>query len=115
MLIDFKMAYDKIKLELLFYSPLHFINVIMQCVTTTFFWFLWDGEKTNTFKARVSTLTVLVHLCLKRLSHLNLSKVVSNEWRGMRDGRMRLVLSHLFFASDLILHTKASWYRLNDA
>lgn len=66
------------------------------------------------FGKGVHSLTTLVHLCLKRLSHLILSKVVSNEWKGIRVGRIRVVLSHLFFAGDRILLIEASCCHLND-
>lgn len=47
-------------------------------------------------------------LCLEQLSKWILGKVTEGRWRPVKLSRSRMIVSHLFFADDIILFAGAS-------
>lgn len=47
-------------------------------------------------------------LCVERLSHLIYMELTGGSWIGIKLYRNGHVLSHLFFANDMVLFTEAS-------
>ncbi|VVA40654.1 PREDICTED: reverse mRNAase, partial [Prunus dulcis] len=92
--IDLSKAYDKLRWS--------FIEVIM------------NGELTESFKPQRGVRQgdplspYLFVLCMEKLSHIIAARVLKKEWKAVRAARSGPLISHLFFADDLILFGEAS-------
>lgn len=84
------------------------------CVQTARLAILWNGEQTEWIEPtrgirQGDTISqYLFMLCIERLSHLINSLVNEGKWKGIRLSRNKLMLSHLFFADDMVLFSEAS-------
>ena len=82
---------------------------IMSCVNTTSTRLLWHGEKLDNFKPTRSLRQgdplspYLFVLGMEKLTHLILDRVREKHWRGMRVGKLGLIISHMMFADNLVL------------
>ncbi|PKI32035.1 hypothetical protein CRG98_047574 [Punica granatum] len=75
---------------------------------------LWNGKHTDSFsmgrgiRQGYPLSPYIFVLCLKRLAHLINEAVNAKHWVPMRVGRTGPLISHLMFADDLLLCSKAS-------
>lgn len=86
----------------------------MFCVSSTEFSLLWNGEKLDPFTPAQGVRQgdplspYLFALCLERLSHLIENSVTNMQWQPFPITRNGPMLSHMFFADDLILFGRAT-------
>lgn len=86
----------------------------MECVSSTSMQVLWNGEITKKFKPSRGVRQgdpispYLSVLCIERLSHLILQGVDKGDWKPIHISRGGPLLSHMFFADDMILCAEAS-------
>lgn len=86
---------------------------IMTCVETPRISILWEGERIEYFNSGRGIRQGdpisphLFVLCMERLSHL-IQKEVEENWTGIKVSRKGPILSHLFFADDMVLFSEAN-------
>lgn len=89
-------------------------KLIIDCVSSTSFNILWNGDRTNTFmptrgiRQGDPLSPYLFVLCLGKLSHLVFDKVDSDEWVTLGAGWNGPSISHLFFVDDILLFGETS-------
>ena len=117
--LDLEKAYDWLDWAFIreslefFRLPPNFITLITNMVSSTRFHILWNGsplqEVVPTRGVRQGDLLspYLFILCLERLS-IRLEEAVHNKLLHPMSFRGRVCLSHLFFADDIFLFTKAT-------
>lgn len=117
--IDLEKAFDKvewsfIRKTLIFFNlPTNLINLIMSCVSSSSAVILVNGDRTGFFKPSrgirqggpISPYIFI--LCMEMLSREIESEVRKNNWQPIKVARRGPSLSHLFFADDLILMSRA--------
>ncbi|VVA15574.1 Hypothetical predicted protein, partial [Prunus dulcis] len=75
---------------------------------------IMNGELTESFKPQRGVRQgdplspYLFVLCMEKLSHIIAARVLKKEWKAVRAARSGPLISHLFFADDLILFGEAS-------
>lgn len=118
--VDLEKAYDRLSWEFINETlseariPPELIQVIMACITSTSMRVLWKGETTDTFIpsrgiCQGDPLSPYIFvLCIEHLSHGILNAVDAGKWRPITLARNGILLSHLFFADNLLLLTEAS-------
>lgn len=85
----------------------------MKCVFDSQISIIWYGNCLEPFKASRGLRQgdplspYLFALCMEKLSHLILDSVNQKKWRGLKTSRYGPTISHLFYADDLILFSKA--------
>ncbi|KAG8365002.1 hypothetical protein BUALT_Bualt18G0057700 [Buddleja alternifolia] len=118
--LDLEKAYDKINwlfleqtLEFFDFAP-HIIRLIMFCVKSARPRVLWNGEPLQTFSPKCGLRQgdplspYLFVLCVERLVYLINEAVEDHSWIPLPSCRGGPKFSHLFFADDLMLMTKAT-------
>lgn len=94
--------------------PETLICVIMNCVSSSPFQVLWNGNSTDAFlpsrglRQGDSLSPYLFVLCMERLGHFIDEATVNGSWRPLFLSRRGLALTHLFFADNLMLFSEAS-------
>lgn len=112
--IDLEKAYDRIQWAFLrsvlesFHFPENWIKLVLFCLSSASMSLLWNGGITPSFKPlrglrQGDPLSpYLFVLCLEKLSHMISALVQNRKWRLCKFARGAPVLSHLFFADDLV-------------
>lgn len=92
-------------------------NIIM-CIQTSRLQVLWNGEKLQAFNPnrglrQGDPLSPYIFvLCIERLSHIISAFVQEGNWKGIRLSNNGPMLSHLFFANDMVLFGEASIHQM---
>lgn len=117
--IDFEKAYDRVDWNFLrltlmeFGFPTPIVNLIMSCTTSSSLALKWNNEKLESF---IPTRGLwqgdpmspyLFLLCIEKLALRIQTKVANNDWLPIRISDSGPAISHLFFADDCLLFTKA--------
>jgi hypothetical protein len=118
--LDLEKAYDRLEWSFIrevlnfFKFPLSFVNLMLECVSTSSFSILVNGGQMETFKPTRGIRQgdplspYLFILCMEYLSLKILEECDNNNWKGIRASRRGPVFSHLFFADDLLFCAEAS-------
>lgn len=117
--IDFKKAYDRVVWNFLkltlseFGFPQQTINLIMNCTTSSSLSLKWNNVKPESFiptrglRQGDPMSPYLFVLCMEKLALLIEEKVAANQWLPIKVSKDGPAISHLFFAHDCLLFTKA--------
>lgn len=117
--IDLEKAYDHVDWKFLkrtlsdFGFPTTIINLIMSCVTTSSLSILWNGNRLPSFSPTRGLRQgdplspYLFVLCMEKLSLAIQSEVTKGNWIPFQVPRNGPSVSHLLFADDVLLFTKA--------
>ena len=118
--LDLEKAYDRLRWSFiretldLMHLPSSLVNVIMNCVTSSSFRILWNGEPTEPFKPSRGVRQgdplspYLFVACMERLSQLIEWLCVEGHWKAIPVTRGGTQVSHLMFADDIVLFGEAS-------
>ncbi|XP_057444905.1 uncharacterized protein LOC130737157 [Lotus japonicus] len=118
--LDLEKAYDRVDWRFLedtlrvFGFPEDCIRLIMFCVTSVQLSVLWNGDRLPTFNPRRGLRQgdplspYLFVLCMERLSAMISAAVSDGRWLPVTVAGTNFQLSHLMFADDLLLFTRAS-------
>jgi len=117
--IDLEKASDKIEWSFIretliyFRFPRNIINLIMSCVTTSKISILINGNKTEYFEPSRGIRQgdplspYLFILCMEILSRKIDQEVQLKNWSPIKISHKGPLISHLFFANDLVLMSRA--------
>lgn len=118
--VDLEKAYDRLEWPFI-HDTLKRVGIeermcqlIMACITSATFSVLWNGDRTEGFKASRGIRQgdpispYIFTLCMERLSHLVTDAIAAEDWQPISLTRHGPPISHLFFADDLILFGEAS-------
>ncbi|KAH1057051.1 hypothetical protein J1N35_035116 [Gossypium stocksii] len=117
--IDLEKAYDRVRWDFVEASlnaasiPFFLVKVIMNAISSSSMQVLWNGVPTQKFRPvrgiRQGCLLspYLFILCMKWLGHRFHTGISSGEWNPIRLSRRGPNLSHLFFADDLVIFSRA--------
>ncbi|PNX93586.1 ribonuclease H, partial [Trifolium pratense] len=118
--IDLEKAYDHVNWEFLrscliqFGFPPITITLIMHCVSASSLSLIWNGQRLPSFSPTRGLRQgdplspYLFVICMESLSHAILQAVDNNAWKPVSISRNGPGLSHLFFADDVLLFSKAT-------
>ena len=118
--LDLEKAYDRLEWDFIcevltfFKFPPSFVNLLLECVSTSSFSILVNGGQMETFKPfrgirQGDPLSpYLFILCMEYFSLKILEACDNNSWKAIKTSRSGLVFSHLFFADDLLFCAEAS-------
>lgn len=113
--VDLEKAFDRLRWDFIEDTlndaglPSNLINVIMTCISTASMQILWNGSPTEEDRPsrgvrQGDPMSPYVFvLCMERLSQAINLHVNKGHWKAIKLGRSGPLLSHLFFADDLIL------------
>lgn len=85
----------------------------MNCIESSRLALLWNGDKKEWFnpgrgiRHGDSISSYIFILCIERLSHLINHVVDNDEWKGIKLSRQGPVLTHIFFANDMVHFTES--------
>lgn len=117
--LDLEKVYDRMEwpyiLETLHDArlPLNIISIIMRCIKEGACKLPWNGEITHRIKPSRGLRqgdplsSYLFVLCIERLAHEIQQQVNKGKWKPVRASRSGSGISHLFFADDIFLFSKA--------
>lgn len=117
--IDLEKAYDHVDWTFLSQTLLDFgfpqvtVNLIMQCVTTSTLSVLWNGKRLPSFSPTRGLRQgdplspYLFVLCMEKLSLAIQAEVENGNWLPFKFPKNGPPISHLLFADDVLLFTKA--------
>lgn len=94
--------------------PSSIIKLIINYVSTVEYQICFNGELTNSFKPKRGIRQgdplpfYFFVLCIEKLCHLILDATRRGRWKPVKSSQFGPVVSHLFFADDLVLFAKAS-------
>lgn len=112
--VDLEKAFDRLRWDFIEDTlndaglPSNLINVIMTCISTASMQILWNGSPTEEDRPsrgvrQGDPMSPYVFvLCMERLSQAINLHVNKGHWKAIKLGRSGPLLSHLFFADDLI-------------
>lgn len=118
--IDLQKAYDRLDWNFIRNTleeigmNAKWVNNIMSCVETSKMKILWNGKQleqiipTRGIRQGDAISPYIFVLCMERLSHIIKEEVQQGRWKGIRLSRYGPLLTHLFFADDLVLFAEAS-------
>lgn len=118
--LDLEKAYDMVNWDFLretlimFGFPRTLVSLIMHSISSSSVSLLWNGSKTENFKPlgglrQGDPLTPYFFvLCMERLGSMINDEVIKGEWSPISLSRNGPKISHLFFADDVLLFTKAA-------
>lgn len=123
--VDLEKAYDRLEwsfiretLELIGLNQ-NLCDLIMACISTPSLRVLWNGEASDAFKPSRGLRQgdpmspYIFTLCMERLNHIIQDAVLDGYWSPIRLRRGGPLISHLFFADDLILFGEASSFQVD--
>lgn len=123
--IDLEKAYDRLSWNFIKETmekvglEAEWTRNIMVCVETSRLSILWAGEHSDYFvlgtgiRQGDSRSPYLFFICIERLNHMIDKEVREERWRGIRASRKGPILSHLFFANDMIIFFEADMERVD--
>ena len=118
--LDLEKAYDRLEWDFIrevlafFKLPPSFVDLVLECVSTSSFSILVNGGQLENFKPSRGIRQgdplspYLFILCMEYLSLKILEACDNNSWKAIKASRTGPSFSHLFFADDLLLCTEAS-------
>ena len=118
--LDLEKAYDRLewgfirKVLNFFKFPPSFVDLVLECVSTSSLSILVNGGQLENFKPsrgirQEDPLSpYLFIICMEYLSLKILEACDNNSWKAIKASRNGPAFSHLFFADDLLLCTEAS-------
>ena len=118
--IDLSKAYDKLNWTFIesvlleIKLPASLIKLIMSCISTASYQIIINGELSGSFKGSRGIRQgdplspYLFVLCMEKLSHLIQYCIAMKVWKPIKSSNSGPLVSHLFFADDLILFSEAS-------
>lgn len=92
----------------------NFINIVMQCISTSRMRVLWNGEALEEFypsrgiRQGDPIFPYLFVLCIEKLFQLISFNMDNGQWKPIRLARGGPLISHLAFADDVLLFAKVS-------
>ena len=118
--LDLKKAYDRLEWGFIrevltfFKFPPPFVDLVLECVTTSSFSILVNESQLESFKPSRGIRQgdplspYLFILCMEYLSLKILEACANNSWKAIKASRNGPSFSHLFFVDDLLLCAEAS-------
>ena len=118
--LDLEKAYDCLEWNFIhevlsfFKFPSSFVDLVLECVTTSSFSILVNGGQLENFKPSRGIRQgdplspYLFILCMEYLSLKILKACDNNSWKAIKVSRKGPSISHLFFADDLLLCAETS-------
>ncbi|KAA3469259.1 LINE-1 reverse transcriptase isogeny [Gossypium australe] len=117
--LDLEKAYDRVSWKFIEVSlvaagiPEKLRKVIMSSISSSTMQILWNGVPSRSFKPvrgirqGCPLSPYLFVLCMEWLGYLIKSEMKTSKWQPIRLSRSEPALSHLFFADDLVIFSKA--------
>lgn len=96
----------------------HFISIIWHCISSSIMNILWNGEYTGEFTPKrgihqgYPLSPYLFVIYIERLSHLIQMLVEQNHGKPVSISRSGPLITHLCFADNLFIFTKASMHQV---
>lgn len=113
--VDLEKAFDRLRWDFIEHTlleariPHEIVSIIMKCITTPTMQVIWNGQPSQSFQPgrgirQGDPLSPYIFvLCMERLSQAINLEVSKGSWEPIKMGPHGPLLSHLFFADDLLL------------
>ncbi|GMJ08752.1 hypothetical protein HRI_004544400 [Hibiscus trionum] len=123
--VDLEKAYDRLEWSFIDDTLVdigilvHLRHLIMSCVSSVSTQIFWNGSPTTSFRPSRGIRQgdplspYLFILCMERLTQSIQREVDQGSWKAFRFKRKGSLISHLFFADDLILFAEASFHQFD--